>query len=73
MGEAHRVDFCHLPNLLVVLTLGQLVEAIREQLPTGGVQLLPVVSSQLCSKGVDGDDEGTTIGFKLHVTLVMGG
>ena len=62
----HRVGLGHLPDLLVVLTLGQLVEAVGVQFPAGWVQLLPVIGSQLCSKGVDGYDKGSAISLKLH-------
>ena len=66
--KTHRVGLGHLSDLLVVLTLGQLMETIGVELPAGRVQLLPVIGSQLRSKGVDSYDEGPAISFKLHNT-----
>ena len=48
--KTHRVGLGHLSDLLVVLTLGQLMETIGVELPAGRVQLLPVIGSQLRSK-----------------------
>ena len=44
-------------NLVIVISPGKSLEAIREKSPTGWVKLLPVVLRQLGAKGVDGDNE----------------
>ena len=63
----YREGFSHLPDLLIILALCKLVETIGVKLSAGGIKFLSVIGCQLCAKGVDSYDEGTTIGFKLDV------
>ena len=53
--EQNRTE-CEI-HLVVVISPGKSLEAIREKSPTGWVKLLPVVLRQLGAKGVDGDNE----------------
>ena len=56
----------HLSNLIIVISLGQQLKTVGVKLPTTGVQLGSVLFCQLCSKGVDGDNEGPSVCLKLR-------
>ena len=55
--------------LIVVVSPGQSLEAVRVEAPAGGVQLLPVVLRQLRPERVDRDDEGSRISERVKITL----
>ena len=61
----YRIAISHLLDLVIVLTFGQPSKAIWEQFATVRVQLFSVVHGELCPKGVDGDDERSTVSLKL--------
>ena len=49
-------------HLVVVISPGKSLEAVREESSTGGVELLSVVLGQLGPEGVDRDDERSVLG-----------
>ena len=49
-------------HLVVVISPGKSLEAIREESSTGWVELLSVVLGQLGPEGVDRDDERSVLG-----------
>ena len=49
-------------HLVVVISPGKSLEAVREESSTGGVELLSVVLGQLGPEGVDRDDERPGLG-----------
>lgn len=55
----------HILDLLIVISPGQLGQALRVEPPTVWEKLGSVLLGQLGTEGVDGDDEGAAIGFKL--------
>ena len=62
----HRVNVGNSLDLVVVLALGQLSKTFRMQSATCWVELFPIVHSQLCPKGVDGNNESTPVCLKLQ-------
>lgn len=62
----HRVIVGNIFDLFVVICSGQLRQALRVELATVREQLCPVLLGELRAKGVDGDDEGPPVGFKLQ-------
>ena len=49
-------------HLVVVISPGKSLEAVREESSTGGIELLSVVLGQLGPEGVDRDDERPGLG-----------
>ena len=62
----HRVEVGYSFDLLVVVSPGQLGQALRVQLATVRKELGPVLLGQLCAERVDGDDEGPAVRLKLE-------
>lgn len=67
----YPVVFSHTSHLIVVIGTSESLQPIRIELATCRIQLLTVVFGQLCPKGVDGDDEGSTIGLELKSNLLQ--
>lgn len=61
----HWVVVSHVLHLLVVISPSQLGQALRVEPTTVWKELGTVLLRQLCAEGVDGDDEGTAVCFKL--------
>lgn len=62
----YPVNVSHLSDLIIVISLGQQLQTVGVEVPTAGVQLGPVFFCQLCSKRVDGNDESSSVCFKLQ-------
>merc|ERR1719382_2009853 len=54
----------HLPHLVIVISPGKSLEAVREESSTCWVELLSVVLGQLGPEGVDRDDERPPVSLK---------
>ena len=61
----HRVVVGHVLDLLVVVSPSQLGQALRVEPPAVRKELGTVLLGKLCAEGVDGDDEGAAVCFKL--------
>lgn len=61
----HRVVVSHVLDLFVVISPRQLGQALWVKPPAVRKELGTVLLGQLCAKGVDGDDEGAAVCFKL--------
>ena len=61
----HRVVVGHVLDLLIVISSSQLGQALRVEPSTVWEELGTVLLGQLCAEGVNGDDEGAAVCFKL--------
>lgn len=61
----HRVVVSHVLDLFVVISPSQLGQALWVEPPTVWKELCTILFRQFCAKGVDGDDEGAAVCFKL--------
>ena len=61
----HRVVVGHVLDLLIVVGSSQLGQALRVEPSTVREELGTVLLGQLCAEGVNGDDEGAAVCFKL--------
>lgn len=61
----YRVIVGHVLDLLIVISPSQLGQALWVQPPTVWKELGTVLLGELCAEGVDGDDEGSSVSFKL--------
>lgn len=63
--DTHRVVVSHVLNLFIVISSSQLGQTLWVEPPTVWKELGTVLFGQLCAKGVNGDDEGAAVCFKL--------
>lgn len=61
----HRVVVSHVLDLLIVISPSQLGQTFWVQPPAVWKELGTVLLRELCAEGIDGDDEGSSVGFKL--------
>lgn len=61
----HRVVVGHVLDLLIVISPSQLGQTLWVQSPAVWKELGTVLLGELCAEGVDGDDEGSSVSFKL--------
>lgn len=62
----HRIVISYVLDLFIVICSSQLSQALRVESTTVWKELGTVLLGQLCAERVDGDDEGSTVCFKLQ-------
>jgi len=65
-AQTHRVEVRYSFDLLIVVSTGQLGQALWVQFATVREELSPILLGQLCAERVDGDDEGPAVCLKLE-------
>lgn len=65
-GGTYRVVVSYCFDLFIVICSCQLGQPLRVQLPTVRKQLCSVLFGELSAKGVDGNNEGPPVSFKLQ-------
>ena len=65
----YQIIFCNTPDLIIIICPSKSFESIGVKFSTSRVQLLPVILGQLSAERVDGDDEGSAVGFKLKCRI----
>lgn len=63
---SYRIVISHCFDLLVVICPGQLGQTFWIELPTVRKELCTVFFGELRAKGVDGDNEGSSVSLKLQ-------
>lgn len=64
-GRVFCVIFSHSFHLFIVIGTGQSCQTIWVQFTTAWVKFCTIIFRKFCSKGIYGDDYGTTVSFKL--------
>lgn len=65
LDQTYRIELCNLLHIFSIISACKGCQSIRVELATLRIQLLTVFIGQFCAKAVEGDDERTTVGFKL--------
>lgn len=65
MSYTYRVKIGNSFDLLVVICSSQLRQAFRVKFATVREELCTVLLGQFCAEGVDGNDKGSPVSFKL--------
>ena len=71
LSSTYRVVVSYSSNLFIIICLGQSCKPFWIQFSAFGIQLIAIIFTKFSTKGVDSDDESTTIGFKLKPTTKM--
>ena len=71
LSSTYRVVVSYSSNLFIIICLGQSCKPLWIKFSAFGIQLIAIIFTKFSTKGVDSDDESTTISFKLKPTTKM--
>ena len=71
LSSTYRVVVSYSSNLFIIICLGQSCKPFWIKFSAFGIQLIAIIFPKFSTKGVDSDDESTTISFKLEPTTKM--
>ena len=67
--KMYRVVICHCSDLFIIIGSGQPRQSLWVQLATLGIKLVTIILTKFSAKGIDGDNESSTISLKLRNAL----
>lgn len=65
----YRVVICHCSDLFIIISSGQPRQSLWVQLAALGIKLVTIILTKFSAKGIDGDNESSTISLKLRNAL----
>lgn len=65
----YRVVICHCSDLFIIIGSGQPRQSLWVQLAALRIKLVTIILTKFSAKGIDGDNESSTISLKLRNAL----